>query len=690
MDINNKQTENIHPVPASSRTDPTTGTNVDTTDDEATPVNDSPIRQQHQQQQQQAPDRINYPSREGTILSQFYRQPLDTTLSSFSKVANLTKFPYELINHVDDFLKSGNRNNNQQQQRRNNYNHDESINSENFARTLNRNRQASGPNSPIQQEMDTFINQSMGSSPPAYNPSQSLNNYHQISSQDVVVGSPIDRRAYEPFDDRMQNRAPIPVLPPIEAACKRGRLSQLSIEEYEQKFRQTASDLEIIERIFYGGIACDQLRASIWPYLFGIVKERGSFSKIRNSNGQEAYIFAEHEKNMVQWRELKELYETYQKQWKGILPDQETRFSTFRERKSLIERDVIRCDRLHPFYADESPNLNILTDLLMTYMMYDFDIGYVQGMSDLAGPILYLYRGDLIKSFWVFVEVMKLFRRNFELTQKTVHFQLGCLNELVHITDPIFSQYLEENESSNCFFAFRAIVCLFKRELMKENETDYKQVLHLWDTVWCVNLMKKLRDKNPASSGVGDKKEATSADGNLEHPLASSSSSSSSSANPAAAASDPPVADLNFHLFDPNQSDTPRYELTETEVFILALCLSMIRSERDLIMGNQLDCTNIHLHFIDPKLADDLNGFIERAINIFSFLKHDFDLKRLTAPSKYKSTTAGSAGLGDNNRQQGAKAAAAQSGAKAESPGESTEGYDLLTDYLVITGASGT
>ena len=58
---------------------------------------------------------------------------------------------------------------------------------------------------------------------------------------------------------------------------------------------------------------------------------------------------------------------------------QEDRFSAFRERKTQIEKDVFRTDRTHPFFAgDNNKNVTLLQDILMTYVMYNFDLGYVQ------------------------------------------------------------------------------------------------------------------------------------------------------------------------------------------------------------------------------------------------------------------------------------------------------------------------
>lgn len=50
-------------------------------------------------------------------------------------------------------------------------------------------------------------------------------------------------------------------------------------------------------------------------------------------------------------------------------------------------------------------NLRSLNDILMTYVMFNFDLGYVQGMSDLLSPILYLLDHE-IDAFWCFVGFM--------------------------------------------------------------------------------------------------------------------------------------------------------------------------------------------------------------------------------------------------------------------------------------------
>lgn len=105
-------------------------------------------------------------------------------------------------------------------------------------------------------------------------------------------------------------------------------------------------------------------------------------------------------------RKKKEEYFTMKLQWKSMTKIQEDHFSDYREKKSLIEKDVNRTDRTMDFYAGENnTNLQLLNDILVTYVMYNFDLGYVQGMSDLLSPILYLLRNE-VDAFWCFAGFM--------------------------------------------------------------------------------------------------------------------------------------------------------------------------------------------------------------------------------------------------------------------------------------------
>lgn len=680
----------------------------------------------------------------------------------------------------------------------------------------------------------------------------------------------------------------IPPLPPIKCTnpnkSDRHQVKPLSVLDYERDYRNQASDLELVERVFNAGMDSNQLRAALWPYLFGLVKHRGRFRPMGqgDSNDTLDYVYEEHEKNLDKWRELEQQFHNYQSQWRSIQADQELRFSVFRERKSLIERDVIRSDRTHPFYADNSQNLSSLSILLMTYMMYDFDIGYLQGMSDIAAPILYVFNGNLVKSFWIFVEVMKLFRRNFEESQKTIHFQLACLYRLIKLTDPNFAQYLNENECSNCFFTFRCIVCKFKRELMRSTSSpnsssstgdnssgseldygqDYSKVLNLWDTIWSVQRRHELlsnskyvhtftiangtsptvlhsrrrklswnhmahihplnnnaqnqlnnhhfhnnnqnshksiagnrvlslqksaslsptrngllhngnalpngtANNNPESNNklngssqqqngkntsvgrtiqsngnstkpthkdqikglscscnIGAGKTLTRQNHSQRHfnssPLNKHSNGSSPglnsiylqsalngqlgdsfgnksnktndntnakpngnshvSASPLSLSPSSPMGqpikqeqvvytkETYYSSFDPNQADVPRFELTETEKFIISLCLALIRRERNYIMQHQLDSSEIHQHFINPKICENFDTLIANAHHIYHFLNSDCDLQLVV---KGANELDGCCDFDPTERSS-----------------DTADTFDLLRDYLIISPTS--
>lgn len=57
-----------------------------------------------------------------------------------------------------------------------------------------------------------------------------------------------------------------------------------------------------------------------------------------------------------------------------------------------------------------------LNDVLMTYVMYNFDLGYVQGMSDLLAPLLVVLDNE-VDAFWAFVGFMEKVKGNFDMEQ---------------------------------------------------------------------------------------------------------------------------------------------------------------------------------------------------------------------------------------------------------------------------------
>ncbi|CAN8252709.1 unnamed protein product [Cochlearia groenlandica] len=237
------------------------------------------------------------------------------------------------------------------------------------------------------------------------------------------------------------------------------------------------------ERVFYGGIE-HQLRKEVWPFLLGYYAYDSTYA-------EREYL-----------RSVKKMeYSTLKQQWKSISPEQAKRFTKYRERKGLIDKDVVRTDRSFEYYeGDDNLNVNSMRDILLTYSFYNFDLGYCQGMSDYLSPILFVME-DESESFWCFVSLMERLGPNFNRDQNGMHTQLFALSKLVELLDLPLHNYFKQNDCLNYFFCFRWILIQFKREF------EYEKTMQLWEVLWthylsehlhlyvCVAILKRCRSK---------------------------------------------------------------------------------------------------------------------------------------------------------------------------------------------------
>ncbi|XP_062841013.1 TBC1 domain family member 17 isoform X2 [Trichomycterus rosablanca] len=225
---------------------------------------------------------------------------------------------------------------------------------------------------------------------------------------------------------------------------------------------------KVKELVFRGGIASSQ-RKEVWKFLLGFypwnstTKEREDIIRVKTDE-----------------------YFRMKVQWKSISEEQEMRNSLLRGYRSLIERDVNRTDRQHPFFSgNENPGLTLLHDVLMTYCMYNFDLGYVQGMSDLLAPLLFITQNE-VESFWCLTGFMELLHQNFEESQEAMKQQLLQLSILLKALDPELCDYLDSQDSGSLCFCFRWLLIWYKREF------SFEDILHLWEVLWtclpCANF----------------------------------------------------------------------------------------------------------------------------------------------------------------------------------------------------------
>uniref|UniRef100_A0A671LZ42 TBC1 domain family member 15 n=1 Tax=Sinocyclocheilus anshuiensis TaxID=1608454 RepID=A0A671LZ42_9TELE len=249
-------------------------------------------------------------------------------------------------------------------------------------------------------------------------------------------------------------------LGPRPEVQRRGPATMEEWAKYQDSEGRITNVPHLKDVIFKGGL-CHAVRREAWKFLLGYFPWNSTHE----------------ERKLLQKRKTDE-YFRMKLQWKSVSEEQERRNSRLRDYRSLIEKDVNRTDRNNKFYEGlDNPGLILLHDILMTYCMFDFDLGYVQGMSDLLSPILFVMENE-VDAFWCFVSFMDELHENFEEQMQGMKTQLIQLSTLLRLLDLAFWSYLEAQDSGYLYFCFRWLLIRFKREL------HFQDVLRLWEIMW--------------------------------------------------------------------------------------------------------------------------------------------------------------------------------------------------------------
>lgn len=130
-----------------------------------------------------------------------------------------------------------------------------------------------------------------------------------------------------------------------------------------------------------------------------------------------------------------------------------------------------------------------LTAILEAYALYDTEIGYCQGMSDLLSPIIGVMCDDH-DAFWCFVGFMRKARHNYRLDEVGIRRQLNIVSTIIKRKDSHLYKHLEKLEAEDCFFVYRMVLVLFRREL------TFEQTKCLWEVMWA--------DQASVRAGIGE------------------------------------------------------------------------------------------------------------------------------------------------------------------------------------------
>ncbi|XP_078680001.1 small G protein signaling modulator 2-like isoform X11 [Branchiostoma floridae x Branchiostoma belcheri] len=140
-----------------------------------------------------------------------------------------------------------------------------------------------------------------------------------------------------------------------------------------------------------------------------------------------------------------------------------------------IDKDVARCDRNYPYFTPI--NLEKLRNIMCTYVWEHMEVGYVQGMCDLAAPLLVIL-DDEAKTYSCFCQLMKRMSQNFPHGgAMDTHF--ANMRSLIQILDSEMFELMHQNgDYTHFYFCYRWFLLDFKRELL------YEDVFSVWETIW--------------------------------------------------------------------------------------------------------------------------------------------------------------------------------------------------------------
>uniref|UniRef100_A0A8C6WP20 TBC1 domain family, member 16 n=1 Tax=Neogobius melanostomus TaxID=47308 RepID=A0A8C6WP20_9GOBI len=254
-----------------------------------------------------------------------------------------------------------------------------------------------------------------------------------------------------------------PTLPSAETHPEEKLYRRLDVTTWLRHFNhsgQVEEEYKLRKAIFFGGID-PSIRGEVWPFLLHY------YSCDSSSEEREA------------WRLQKRAhYQDVQQRRLSMSPEEHSAF--WRKVQFTVDKDVVRTDRSNQFFQGENnPNVEIMRRILLNYAVFNPDMGYCQGMSDLVAPLLSEIQ-DESDTFWCFVGLMENTIFISSPRDDDMERQLMYLRELLRLMLPHFHQHLTRlgEDGLQLLFCHRWILLCFKREFP---DTD---ALRMWEACW--------------------------------------------------------------------------------------------------------------------------------------------------------------------------------------------------------------
>uniref|UniRef100_A0A0P4WA70 Rab-GAP TBC domain-containing protein n=1 Tax=Scylla olivacea TaxID=85551 RepID=A0A0P4WA70_SCYOL len=238
----------------------------------------------------------------------------------------------------------------------------------------------------------------------------------------------------------------------------------LTDSEFQQMLNgvgQLAHPKELRLCVYHGGLE-PSLRKVVWKHLLNVYpegltgRERLDYMKLKTKE-----------------------YEGLKAVWQEHLQNEELVSEEVKYVTNMVRKDVLRTDRHHPYFSgpDDNANIQSLSNILTTYALHHPSVGYCQGMSDLASPLLVTMR-DEAQAYVCFCALMARVHSNFHIDGVAMTLKFQHLTEALIFYDEEYYTYLRLHQADDLLFCYRWLLLELKREFA------FDDALHMLEVLW--------------------------------------------------------------------------------------------------------------------------------------------------------------------------------------------------------------
>ena len=225
------------------------------------------------------------------------------------------------------------------------------------------------------------------------------------------------------------------------------KLEMVQLKQHEGRINK--EDEEIIRKVSYTSGIEMNARDFVWKLCLGYY----------------SFDMTEEERKEVD-KEYERKLNCIKAQRMNLLPEQLQRNKLLRSNLSQIEKDIIRTK----FQNEQTKEM--IKEVLELFVIYNNDVGYVQGMNDICHLLSLVYTKEE-DVFWMFSIIVDTFLSKFIYLDKLKE-NINKIGNIIKLYDNKLYTYLNAM-NSDYMFCYKWIILLFNREFKKED------TMRLWD-----------------------------------------------------------------------------------------------------------------------------------------------------------------------------------------------------------------